>query len=560
MKLILTLLKKDLGIGNLNLKARFSNKEKRNQTLLAVFGIFLIAYFWIIFSDFIYQLYDVYEKTNITNIFLIQSFYGFIIITIMFSTYYMLNKIYFSNDIQILLPLPIKRNSILFVKIISMSIQNLATALFLIGPVMYTYGQKNNLGIIFYLSGIFSVFSTSILYVSIFGIFTILFMRKFSKYPALKTISQYLFMIISVIISIGINIFMTIFSGSDLNNGLQILENINSYYNTILNVFTNLKLVSYSLITDTGILGLLVSLLSFLGSLFIAFLISKIFEKFMVGGILQINSNKKSKILKKSKYNNKNKSVFRQLIIKDIRNLFSSPGYIFNSIIASLIFPVMILGFIVAQGKFSEVQANIESILGYAYILFYDYEIWLIFFMIGVGISGIEISSAISSSSISREGKNIWIIQTLPIKPEIQAISRILASMLIQITASLFNTVLVMYFTNYDMGITLSFLTGIILGSLLISEFGLLIDVFRPKLKWDNANHLMKQNLNLFLFNLFGLFMVGIIGYLIYIFVTKSFVTLGAIIIAIGVITFIILFYIIIVNLIPKKFRTYNIN
>jgi ABC-2 type transport system permease protein len=143
----------------------------------------------------------------------------------------------------------------------------------------------------------------------------------------------------------------------------------------------------------------------------------------------------------------------------------------------------------------------------------------------------------------------------LPIKVKDQIIGRILASIAIQILGLIALLGSLAFVIKLNM-ITAILIAGLgILGSIPMTQIGMIIDILRPLLTWSNPQQAMKQNLNVLIGMGVGTLYAGGIGYLIFKVMDK--VDMNLIFIGLGVvfIVSIIILYSILEKLIKKQFE-----
>ena len=154
---------------------------------------------------------------------------------------------------------------------------------------------------------------------------------------------------------------------------------------------------------------------------------------------------------------------------------------------------------------------ELTQVLNYAR----DPEYSLIVILISLGImlftSGINV---VSCTSISREGATFWISKVIPTPPKDQVLAKLIHSSIL----SLLGLIIVAIPLYIVVAIPLLHLTIlIILGFLatgLINVLGLMVDLLRPKLSWNDPQEAIKQNLNAFFSLLIVLLVIAIMAVL----------------------------------------------
>ena len=104
-----------------------------------------------------------------------------------------------------------------------------------------------------------------------------------------------------------------------------------------------------------------------------------------------------------------------------------------------------------------------------------------------------------SSSSFSREGKQFWLSQVIPVPPAVQVRGKLLYSLLLCLLTVPLVFLLSFFLTRWT---PLELVIVIVLGlcaCLPAVPSGLLSDQLRPYLNWDNPQKAIKQNMNVVL-------------------------------------------------------------
>ena len=115
-----------------------------------------------------------------------------------------------------------------------------------------------------------------------------------------------------------------------------------------------------------------------------------------------------------------------------------------------------------------------------------------IFSALGLFLGGMN---GISTTGISREGKSAYVMKYLPASLEKQVLPKVYVGILIGIISIIFSSIAMLY-----LGATITkVLVGFIFSLnavVLINLSGIIIDLYRPKLDWDNEVQAVKQNVN----------------------------------------------------------------
>lgn len=384
-----------------------------------------------------------------------------------------------SKDYDVLMSLPIKYWVILSSKMLNLVIVNYFFMAFVIIPgviVYFNYAEASP--IIFLYAGIMFFFVPFIPIVlgSIFA-FIISYISSKIKYKNMILTVGTIFLFIGIM-----------YISSDLNkvveklilNGKGLTEAVYSIYppaEYFTNAIINLSFISLSKF-----------ILWSLGAFIIfVFVLAKIFKKINSSlGESYKTSNYKLSALKTN-------SPIKALVNKEFKRYFASTTYVLNTFIGMILLSLLSLSIVFFN---KEVILNILKIpdvgenLGKVLII-------VIAFLVGL--------TCTTSSSISMEGKNLWIIKSIPIRAEEIFKSKIIVNLLLTIPFIIVN-VLILQFSNIFS--LMDSLWAIIVPSLLVTFMalsGLMLNLKFPKLDWTNEAMVVKQSLSVFLSMLIGM-------------------------------------------------------
>lgn len=109
-------------------------------------------------------------------------------------------------------------------------------------------------------------------------------------------------------------------------------------------------------------------------------------------------------------------------------------------------------------------------------------------------------------------------MQTLPITAKDQINGRLMAGAFFQTIIVLPLIGVLIFILRLPLIVWIPLILAAIFGGLIIGLAGLLVDMLRPKLQWDNPQEAMKQNFNVFITILIGFMYVAINGFIAYFF------------------------------------------
>ena len=178
----------------------------------------------------------------------------------------------------------------------------------------------------------------------------------------------------------------------------------------------------------------------------------------------------------------KSSSVMMALVKKEIRRFLSSPPYIINIGVGI----IMIMVFTIAS-----IFLGVDKLMVMLGMPGLDKEL---LYIIPLIIAMITNMSCTSTASLSLEGKNLWIVQSLPISSKIVYQSKMLFNIIVVLPFSLFSSIVFM------IELKVSFIIGIlyILVSVSTVSFstvlGMCASIHLPKFEWENEIEVIKQS------------------------------------------------------------------
>ena len=187
---------------------------------------------------------------------------------------------------------------------------------------------------------------------------------------------------------------------------------------------------------------------------------------------------------------------------KEVIMLYKTPVYLLNSIGGVIIIPIIMVVSVVTG---NESLAPLKNLIEH-------YPSYIVLAAIGM-ITILGVLNSIGSTTFSREGKNFWIQRVLPIRVEDQIIGRIISSLLIQILGVISILVSLLFIVKISIANMVIIIVLGLLGSIPMTEIGMIIDIIRPLLVWDNPQKAMKQNLNVLISMGLGVLYGGLLGF-----------------------------------------------
>lgn len=492
------------------IKNSFQKNENKKNSKLGKVGkiiiyILLYAYISGIVAYMSYQVLNVLIPVKSEYLFL-KVIFGSTVLLIMFRTLFSaLNVLYFSKDLEYILPLPIKPKKILMAKCNILIFSHYLVMLPFLLPALIVYGVMFHVGALYYLY-LLLVFLLFPIVPTMFIVTCLIIVMRFTDVIKNKDFVQYITVALTLIFIITMQ--FTGMNTQELDNTeiLAIMKKADTTIGNATRIFGIIKMSAITLNEYYDLNGLIF----FVGLVVSSFIIYHVFilaasraylvsaTKSLSNGIKQ-NKKINEKIYLKS-------SIKRTYVSKEFRNLIRNPIFFMQCILPPVIFPIIMSLPIFMQiygnepipeeyiSTITEISTN-PSILGLA---------------LGV-LCFLFLFNFISATAISRDAENATIMKYLPIELEKQILYKIYPGIIMNIFPILYVIILLAIVLKVKIYILLELFIMSTLLNILLNYIGIIIDLKRPKLNWTSEYNVVKQNMNIFYFMIFSLIEIGIL-------------------------------------------------
>ena len=443
-------------------------------------------------------------------------------IFIMFQTILVCTNIfYFSKDIELILPFPIKPVNLLIAKFNTLICTlYVSEAIFGIIPICI-YGILTHSTLLFYIYAVlififFPVFLALVLSI------IMMFVMKISKFIKNKEIFQTIItlLLVTSIFIVEYNVINNIFIQNKeieiVENNFQIADKLIEFNNKI-ETSNKLFLVinpAVKVLKNSNLQNIFeiikIILIDFITFIIFIFIGKKTYLKDILKNTSYLikTSNKGINLYKKCKKN----IIFKAYIKKEFKNLFRNSMVFMQCVypmIISLITVIIIS--IILLPKLNEVLNNpdIKQLIGNL-----EFDLSIVYIILS-GIQVLFMISPASLTSISRDGKNASFMKYIPISYFRQILYKGLPQIFIN-SISVIIIVGILYYAFHSIGIVnvlLVFISSMIL-NVLNSYSMIIVDLLNPKLQWDSEYEILKQNNNRYFQYAFTVIVILILVYL----------------------------------------------
>lgn len=476
-----------IGINKLRESSKGENIKKISIGILILFSIIVLM--GSMFSLML-DLADMLKKVNQMELLLVIGFLGTVIFNLVNSIYKAPSYLYQARDYEMLSSLPIKDSTIFASKLILLISSNYLYSAFIMIIPSLVYFIKGNYSFIYIINLLIMFITTPFIPIIISSIITYLIGRLSynSRYKnSILIIGSILATLVIILISYNMDNFLEVI----IKNSSSIIEISKKIYVPAYYFIDGLK--------NNNLLSVLI--FSFLSTTpFIIFIL--IFSK----GFRKINS----KMTEGYKVNDykvkglKSSKPIKALLNKELKRYFSSYIYVLNTSFGLVLLGVLAVGIIIL-GK--DKIATIINLSSYTSMFNVQITMIIMFFIF---------MSCTTSSSISLEGKNLWILKSLPIDELDIFKSKLGINILLVLPIALISFLLISIKLKFSIFYIIIMSILIIVSSFFIALYGLFINLLYPKLDYINEVEVVKRGLSSTISIFSSLAYLGIYGAIYY--------------------------------------------
>jgi len=488
----------------------FKKKQRLWEFFLVIsFIVAMVASLGPLYYVVMKRMFEQYRILGLQNLFLANSIAISGLFGIFLGIFLTINSLFFSRNVEVLMPLPLKPREVMIGKIFEILLFQMSiSVVFLLPPITY-YGIKMNSGfwywvylvIIFLMSQIFPV---SLIIVFVLPISRIFKFRKNRDFMILM--SGVILLALSLLV-VNYTNKMT-FEGYSQEKLWEILSDPESFLNKFTVIYFPAFLASKALVSInfSSIFWIIIYILFNLEIFRLTVLMG---EKFYYSTYIELQENYAKKIrlnLTELEEILKVSSIRSALLLREWRYFLRVPSFSFNGLASVIIFPVILMMFAGFKNspEFSQILSFVNSRRNFIVPF-------------GILIATLTASmSTLASSAFSREGKLIKELKILPISIKDIVRIKLIQISTVSILGIIFSIVALIFLIEIRfVEIILIFLVSMVCATFL-NIIQMIIDASRPILDWDNPQKAMKQNLNVAMSIPIVFGFVGGFGYLIY--------------------------------------------
>lgn len=451
---------------------------------------------------------------------------------IIFSTYEIISDFYSAKDTEILLSMPLKNDEIFLGKLVGNIASEIDYYIFF-AVIMVVYFINTSFSFIKLILGLFSF---AALVVSVYCILSLLIMviMRFTNVRRYKTLFKF------IGYGLGLAAFGAYYYFIFSTEGFDFTD---QQVDVALGAFNNLRLGLERFFFSSSFFGKALGNLDYLafGALMLTGILSFLIVKFVASkiyldSIIEKNQGQVKKKKKKAAANLKASSQTMALAKKEFSSIIKNPVFLYQS----GLLVVMVSAIILSMGKnlnLSQVIAELDPDM--------KKEVPAIFLGAGLLMASFLFSNNITAfSSLSREGKSFYLIQTLPIDPSSNLMGRFIGLYMINFIASILVSLVSAIVLKLSPIQEVLFFVGMAIGSVFSVFYGLYWGTKKIYTKWTKPAEINKTGLIGFVMFLVSILInVAIYGLAFGIYKVSESITLAIMEVVVGLIVASVLFY-----------------
>jgi ABC-2 type transport system permease protein len=419
-------------------------------------------------------------------------FHVICIFTVIFGINVIFNEFYFSNDIEFLLPWPLRAYQIVASKFTAAYYNENMMQFVLVLACIIGFGTGSGMGISHWLLSIIGIITLPLIPLCYCAILSMLIMA-FTHFIKNKDIIQRLSVTLLFVMVVAFVASIGFLQNMDIDTYVAALASGNQRFFNVMNIiFPNVPLF-----VKTFHQGSIVALLEYIliNAAFVAVMIF-LSEHLYFRGVIGLTSSdtgktgqNASRVISRSKQH----SAFFAYFMKDVRILVRTPVFFTNCIAINFLWPI----FAYAMIKIQSYEISIPQLRQlYAQR---DLRIQLFFLLCVVGISVIVAAlNSLSANAISREGKHFSFMKYIPVPYFTQWNVKALIGIIFPFMGVNIYLIPVYIILRIPFLHALFYVVLSLMSICFISYMGIYIDSIQPKLIWDDEMSALRENYNTF--------------------------------------------------------------
>lgn len=412
--------------------------------------------------------------------------------SVVFGMSVILSVFYFSNDMNYLLPFPLRPWEIIASKFTVAFINESVMEFMIILSAMIGYMAATKFTLAGILVSVFTMITVPILplvYCAVISVVLMTFTGLIKNKDSVHKI-----MGLATVLFIAIAFYsVSMVGGLNIDNyAVSLANGHNALYNVLAVVFIHVKLICEGMTGNVAAVAgyILVNVVAIAIFLVLA-------QLFYFKGVVGLGSAGKSsyvaveELVRKGRAGKKGK--MRAYFVKEMKVLFRTPAFLLNCVLINFLWPLMVYAVYMLQGS----STLFRTLLKYYRLGNEKMHVFVPVFVITVSIL-VTAANALASSAVTREGAGFVFMKYVPMSVRQQLMVKALVSIVISQTCLTLYIVTGAVWLKIDAGLTVFYLLLSLLGVMFVTFLGIALDTVNPKLLWDDEINALRGNSTVF--------------------------------------------------------------
>jgi ABC-2 type transport system permease protein len=410
---------------------------------------------------------------------------------VVFSIMVIFNVLYFSSDLDHLLPLPLKPGELVAAKFTHAYLAESVMEFMILFVAFIGYFIAAGLHIVSFLTAAIGVFMLPVLPLVYCGIFSLIVMAFFNKVRILKNVDFMVGLVSVVFVGLFLVSFLKMDSISIENYIDSLMSGKNMFINIMGKIFFTVPLFLKAL-GSNSILYLLMFILANAVSIAILLLLGN--KLYLKGVYLNSSSGKAGKGEKKhQQITYKKNDVSKAYFMKECRILYRTPAYRKYCVVVNFIWPLIVVALFVLPAT-KGFMDTLTKLFTKGYVAT-DIIALLIVIMLSFFATAMN---SIASTSFTREGAHFSFIKHVPLEYKLQIRLKAAVSILYSGITTIISVIILCIFMKCSLLTSIYFAIIGMLSVIICTYIGIMLDSAHPKLNWEDEYGALRGNLNAF--------------------------------------------------------------
>ena len=412
--------------------------------------------------------------------------------------------LFFSSDREHMMPLPFKSYELFLAKFLFAFMAESVMEFLILASMFIGFHISYGFSVTGVLTGIVGTFLIPMVpmaYCAIIGLILLVVLRNVKNGNIFNYVSTVTLILFTLLFLYSFKDFGSI---SVENYVTSLSDNSNMFTNVLNKVFFTVPLLTNTLAEGGNLLYLIVYILASLGVVGIMTLLSHFTYREALYTIGRLGSGKKKTDIRK--LSETQRSVVSSYFKKELLVLLRTKAYANNCVYINLLWPVLLVAFILYY-RDSENFIHFQNLFaGYSYPRAY-----MIMTIVMVLLAFIASAmNSLASTSITREGLHYDLIKYIPVPYSTQIYVKGLVAMVLAFPPLLLCDIILVVTFRMDL-VWIIYYAFITFGSLIATTMmGLILDTSHPHSDWDDEYSALRGNLNTF-FNMALIMVVSLL-------------------------------------------------